>query len=609
MKGTSHKILSVLLALVLVVSMLAAVVAPASGAVAAVLFVPNPTTAGAAATWTVTFTTTVAMIAGDTITVVFPAGVVVPTTISKTSILVGTAAAPVVATVDASVTGNSVIVTAAGAIGAGASTVIFSQVAGIKNPTRTTGTVFKGSVETSKEAGAVLEAAGWLPTRLVTFAPPAGPVGTAVTVTGVGFAVNSSLDLTGGAVGAGTTDATGAFSIVGSAAAAAVVTATDGAGTPATASVAAFVLTARAVAAPTSGIVSTVVTVTGSGFPGAAPIGAPTVAGVALVVEAVQANLGPGEYFCVRDSNAAPVGNPIVQIMLAANASAGAKTIAVTEGASTATATFTVDSRAITLSPATGPAGTTVTITGTGFSAYAPAAGSAITFNAAALVPPAGFATTGTGTMSASIVVPVGTAAGTYQIRCTDSRGNIGNANFVIPAAAPAAISISPLTGNVGSTITITGSGFRALSNVTIQFTTPAPAQQTIVGTGSTDSAGSCTVNITVPVSAAGFATVTVTDAVGGTANTTYTVTAAPVVVTVANALSSVSANVPTVWTFNAATQAWQLWDKNAPAVSDLANMTVGQGYWMQSAADCILTFGVRTYALKAGWNLIGWLG
>jgi len=550
------------------------------------------------------------MVTGDTITVVFPAGVVVPTTIAKTSILVGTAAAPVVATVDASVTGNSVIITAAGAIAAGASTVIFSQVAGIKNPTRTVGATFKGTVETSKDPGAVAEVAGFLPTRLVTFTPATGPTATAVTVTGVGFAVTSSIDLTGGVVGAGTTDATGAFSIVGSGAANAVVTATDGAGN-ATASVGAYALTPKLVPTPASGIVSSLITVTGSGFAGAVAIGAPTVSGAALVVRATLAALtaaGNG-YFCVRDSNAAPLGNPIVQILLPANTSAGAKTIAVTEGAVTATTTFTVDSRSITLSPATGPAGTTIAVTGTGFAAYAASAGSTITFNAAALVPPATFATTGTGTMSASIVAPAGTAAGTYQVRVTDSLGNIGNANFVIPATPPAAVTVSPVTGSIGSSITVTGANFRALSSVTVTFTTPAPAVASIVGTGNTDSAGGCSITVAVPASAAGFATVTITDAAGTAANATYTVVAAPAVVTVANALSSVSTNVPTVWTFNATTQAWQLWDKNAPAVSDLASMTVGQGYWMQSAADCTLTFGVRNYALKAGWNLIGWLG
>jgi len=309
--------------------------------------------------------------------------------------------------------------------------------------------------------------------------------------------------------------------------------------------------------------------------------------------------------------------------LVPANATSGPKTVglrtagavafanlaAFVAAADAATGTFTVPARTITLSPATGPAGTTVTVTGAGFSAFAVAAGSNVTFNAAALVPPVTFATAGDGSFTSSIVVPVGTAAGTYAVAYTDANANAAAANFVIPAAPPATAVLSPATGAVGSSVTITGANFGALRTVSVTFRTPVAAVVSVVGTGTTDSAGNCSVTFTVPTTEPGFATVTLTDAAGTARAVTYTVTQAAAVVTVANALSSVSTNVPTVWTFNAATQAWQLWDKNAPAVSDLANMTVGQGYWMQSAADCTLTFGLRTYALKAGWNLIGWLG
>jgi len=616
MKGTSHKILSLILALVLVLSMFAAVVAPASAAITAgtVFLVPNPTTAGAVATWTVTFTTATPMVAGDTITVVFPSGVVVPTTIAKTSIQVGTAAAPTTALVDASVNGQTVIVSAAGAIAAGASTVIFSQLAGIKNPNTTT-TAKKGSVETSKDPGAVSDAVGFTPTRLVTFTPTSGASAVAVTVTGVGFTANSSIDLAaaGGVTGSGVTDATGAFTIVGSANAAAVVTATDGAGL-ATASTAAFVLTSKITVSPVSGIVSTLITVTGSGFPGAVAIGVPTVGGVALTTacasEAALLTAAKDAYWIKRDSNDVTTPKkPIVEIQLVANTSSGAKTISITEGASTATGTFTVDSRVITLSPATGPASTTVNITGTGFSSFVPAVGSAITFNAVALVPAATFATAGDGTMSASIVVPAGTAAGTYAIKATDGEGNSGSANFVIPAALPATVAVSPVTGPIGTSVKVTGANFKALSSVTAQFTTPVPVQTTIVGNGSTDSAGGCVVTMLVPASAAGFATVTITDAAGTAQTATFTVTATVAVVTVKDALSTVSTNVAKVWTYDAPSQSWKLYDNAAAAVSDLTSMTKGQGYWMQSAANCTLTYGVTTYSLIKGWNLIGWLG
>jgi len=47
----------------------------------------------------------------------------------------------------------------------------------------------------------------------------------------------------------------------------------------------------------------------------------------------------------------------------------------------------------------------------------------------------------------------------------------------------------------------------------------------------------------------------------------------------------------------------------SAPEASDLASLEKGKGYWIKVSEDCTLIYGGNTYNLKAGWNLIGWLG
>jgi hypothetical protein len=63
------------------------------------------------------------------------------------------------------------------------------------------------------------------------------------------------------------------------------------------------------------------------------------------------------------------------------------------------------------------------------------------------------------------------------------------------------------------------------------------------------------------------------------------------------------------IWALDAATQTWQFYDPALPDASDLANLTVGQGYFIEVSENCVLTYGTKTYQLYAGWNNIGWLG
>jgi hypothetical protein len=150
------------------------------------------------------------------------------------------------------------------------------------------------------------------------------------------------------------------------------------------------------------------------------------------------------------------------------------------------------------------------------------------------------------------------------------------------------------------------GTGFLPLAGVTVLNVGGAG----VLPTGLlTDSLGTFTTTITIPGLATGGQAVNVT-AGGNNASTTFIVTAgvaAPV--SVPAGLNTIEGKYDKVWSFEAVIQEWVLYDTNPEATSTLTGLTVGQGYWIYVSEDCTLTYGARSYDLKAGWNLIGWLG
>lgn len=108
--------------------------------------------------------------------------------------------------------------------------------------------------------------------------------------------------------------------------------------------------------------------------------------------------------------------------------------------------------------PATGPIGTVVTITGTNF--QTPAV-SAVTFN--------GTTATFTVVSDTSITATVPTGATDGPIAVTNADGTATSVtNFdVTPSPVPTITSFTPTTGAVGTVVTITGTGFTGASAVT----------------------------------------------------------------------------------------------------------------------------------------------
>jgi hypothetical protein len=60
-------------------------------------------------------------------------------------------------------------------------------------------------------------------------------------------------------------------------------------------------------------------------------------------------------------------------------------------------------------------------------------------------------------------------------------------------------------------------------------------------------------------------------------------------------------------WGFDANTQKFLLFDPAAPALSDLALLEPGKGYWLSLVRDAVLSFGGHQTPVYNGWNLVGW--
>jgi IPT/TIG domain-containing protein len=150
-------------------------------------------------------------------------------------------------------------------------------------------------------------------------------------------------------------------------------------------------------------------------------------------------------------------------------------------------------------SPASGPPGTTVTITGTNFGATQGT--STVSFNGTAATPTSWSVT--------SIVAPVPTGATTGNVVVTVGGQASTGISFTVTIPAPSITSLLPTSGAIGTTVTIGGANFGATQGTsTVKFN----------GTAATPTSWSAT-SIVAPVST-GATTGNVVVTVGGQAST-----------------------------------------------------------------------------------------
>jgi len=154
----------------------------------------------------------------------------------------------------------------------------------------------------------------------------------------------------------------------------------------------------------------------------------------------------------------------------------------------------------MTIIPASGAVGDTVTVSGTGF------AGSktiTIFFDA---VSQTTTSTSTSGSFSATTFAIPEASRGTHTVKAQDSSANYDTANFTVSAS----ITINPTSGPSGTNVTITGDGFGASRPVAITYS--GTAVTTNPPSVTTNSAGYFTATFAAPAGAAGTYAVEASD-------------------------------------------------------------------------------------------------
>jgi hypothetical protein len=318
--------------------------------------------------------------------------------------------------------------------------------------------------------------------RKMTLSATTGAVGSSITASGTGFAVNSamSFSIDGIAISTtATTDASGKFTNVALvmpaiAGGSHTITAQDASGNYSTSTV---TVTAAMTISPNTGPVDTNVTLTGKGFLASSPI----------TITYDSANVTTTSSLT---SNAD--GNVSISFKVPTGAS-GSHVITVSDGTHSISTNFTSLSTA-TVSPTSGPVGTTITASGSGFRSSGKIT---ITYNNIQ----AGTATASVnGSFSTTFPIP-SSSTGAHSLVITDQTNTQSFPFSITPAA-----NISSTSGYVGSDITINGTGFISNGAITVKYDGEK------ISSATTDTNGTFAAVFKAPVSKGGSHSLSVSD-------------------------------------------------------------------------------------------------
>lgn len=158
--------------------------------------------------------------------------------------------------------------------------------------------------------------------------------------------------------------------------------------------------------------------------------------------------------------------------------------------------------QSISISPRSGPTGTVVTVKGTGFRDDRDIT---ITFEGDIIdTTPPSITTDNEGGFTASLMVPV-CVNDIYEISASDGR-YVDGADFNVLAS----ISLDSVSGEVGSSVAVTGSGFRASRAITLTFDNVTVATEPLIVRS--DDTGCFELEFEVPLSTSGAHTVKASD-------------------------------------------------------------------------------------------------
>ncbi len=336
-----------------------------------------------------------------------------------------------------------------------------------------------------------------------------GPIGSSVTVEGQGF--NAGV---GATVYMGTlmlaavpiVDGMGSFTVTGTVPAglqtgpqtvSAVDKAVAAADTDVYANNDEFTVTPSLSVSPTSGLAGSMATLSGTGWTDAVDISVTFTGGYINTIEGW--NIDGGSFS--------------VAYQIPEMATPGLSQIMAQQGTASATASFTVLTRALSLTPSSGPRGTKLTLTGSAMTpngkiltciAIGEGVYSGLWFG---VVDPGNCWNKGNITISTSgavaattLYVPGNATYGANTVTAIDDGGRIATAVFTVTKPT---LSIEPATGAAGTTVVVTSEGWIAASNVDIyiQYGAELPDDVLTVKAGSD---GKFAATIEMPIAAGG---------------------------------------------------------------------------------------------------------
>ncbi|MBI3743713.1 MAG: hypothetical protein HY261_05425, partial [Chloroflexi bacterium] len=479
--------------------------------------VVSPNTANTAAQWTIQAILGTATAAGDAISVTFPAGTTVPSTISGTLVTVATVTVSATGA-NTSVNGNTLTIVNPALVPAGTNlNIVVSQLAGVKTPVKASaggfsttnasvGGPYYVSLSTTASPTVVTATVGLVVTAQISLSTTAQTQSAVVVITGVGFSANSNISVSGGpASGSSTTDATGSFTInairTGSSPAGAAVSVRDGTGNVQSSAPALLTLLPNMTVqgSPASVIAGQTIQLNGRNFGNLSSIGALgniTFGGAALVAaNFISVNGGAIATAFVDlsfDDGATPSDDftlliriPSDPTILGGGRLFGTQVIQVTDAAANVgQATVVVTRPSLTATPNRGPVGTIVTVTGAGYPAGNTPAAAAnnnvkviVSANVGTIIAQ-GYSTDSNGNFTATFTAGKdvaganwpSVAAGTYtifsQVLGVDAVNTEGANAFTLTAPA-GTLSISPTSGPRGTVVSVSGSGFDTVTPAT----------------------------------------------------------------------------------------------------------------------------------------------
>jgi hypothetical protein len=331
-----------------------------------------------------------------------------------------------------------------------------------------------------------------------------------------------------------------------------------------------------------------------------------------------QARINNGRDVQVDDGGnwSASVNLPLVE----ATTGEGDRTIRITDSKGrTGTVDVTLAERDFDITPPEGRVGTIAVVRGVGYPSKNDEGGDSFTVDVVykvqegtstrvSVVPDA------SGRFEVQIRIPTtASIPSTNQVevkfRLADGTEVLENKQHIVPEGV---ISLSETSGGPGSTITVSGEGYKAFVNVDSVSIgnfdmTPAPKPHT-------NGNGMMSFDILIPGLDVGIQTIEVK--VGGTTSSTgFTVTESGInpgeVRPVAEAIEDLGDNLVSVWHFNNDTKAWAFYSPDLAEGNTLTHMITGETYLIRikSTVEVILNRDTRNLTCVADncWNQVVW--